>query len=63
MDKVCSRPGPLTLVLALMLAGCAWWSGRGRVVTTPCDHVGLRPHAEGLDGVAVTVQWTTCRLP
>lgn len=44
------------------LQGCAWWGGRGRVVTTDCVHVGLRPAAacsEGsCEGGALTLQVT-----
>lgn len=60
---------PLRYALALVLVGspiaagvglqgCAWWIGRGRVLTSPCRHFGVRG-ATDLSGVAVTVQVST----
>lgn len=47
------RPA-LGLLYVAALLGCAWWQGRGRLVTDPCVRVGLRP-AASLEGAAVTV--------
>ncbi len=35
-----------------------WWNG-GRVYTSDAIHLGIRPHADFGDGLALTIQLTT----
>lgn len=66
------------IVMMMLCTSCAtanmWWD-TGSVYRTPpdackgeklhChhDHVGIRPHTDAVGNVAITVQWSTDRIP
>lgn len=69
----------LFIAVVLMCTSCAttarlWWDTgsvyrtspdacRGETLHCHHDHVGVRPHTDAMGSYAITVQWSTDRIP